>query len=385
MTNRERILAILNYEPYDRVPVVHFGFLQSTLDRWTREGHIDPGQMGPMGDGMPGQDELNRLLGFDDTYYRCFQPHTGVRPEFEPRVVEELPNGFRKLLRGDGSIVLESDDNESISPHVDHILKGRAEWDAEFRPRLAFDPERVNAAGVNCDGEVKRFDEGGLDFLKRPDRDSHILLHCGSLYGALRNWVGVENLCYLLVDDEPLLDEMIEVNADLCFRCAEATLESGADIDIGHFWEDICFKNGPLVNPDVFEEKVGPHYKRIADLLHKHGIELVSLDCDGWIDKLIPAWIENGVNVMFPIEVGTWNASIAPWRATYGKQLRGVGGMAKRILAYDYAAIDAEIERLKPLVELGGFLPCPDHRLPHDCKWENVQYYCEHMHAEFGR
>ena len=30
----------------------------------------------------------------------------------------------------------------------------------------------------------------------------------------------------------------------------------------------------------VFEEKVGPHYKRITDL-EKHNINIVSLDCDG--------------------------------------------------------------------------------------------------------
>jgi len=82
--------------------------------------------------------------------------------------------------------------------------------------------------------------------------------------------------------------------------------------------------------------------------------------------------------------VGTWGASIAPWRAKYGPELRGVGGMDKRVFAYDYAAIDAEIERLKPLVELGGYIPCPDHRLAPDAKWENVQYYCDKMRKTFG-
>ena len=56
----------------------------------------------------------------------------------------------------------------------------------------------------------------------------------------------------------------------------------------------------------------------------------LSLDCDGWIDHLIPIWLENGVNTMFPIEVGTWNASIAPWREKYGKKILGVGGMNKK-------------------------------------------------------
>lgn len=87
---------------------------------------------------------------------------------------------------------------------------------------------------------------------------------------------------------------------------------------------------------------------------------------------------------MFPIEVGTWNASIKPMREKYGEIIRGVGGMNKNIFALDYKEIDKEIERLKPLVELGGFIPCPDHRIPPDAKWENVQYYCEQMKENFN-
>ena len=63
---------------------------------------------------------------------------------------------------------------------------------------------------------------------------------------------------------------------------------------------------------------------RQLDALKKYGIDRVSVDCDGKIDKLVPIWLENGVNTMFPIEVGTWDASIAPWREKYGKELAGV-------------------------------------------------------------
>ena len=41
--------------------------------------------------------------------------------------------------------------------------------------------------------------------------------------------------------------------------------------------------------------------------------------------------------------------------------------------------IDAEIERLKPLVELGGYIPCPDHRIPLEAEWDLVRYYCDRL------
>lgn len=37
----------------------------------------------------------------------------------------------------------------------------------------------------------------------------------------------------------------------------------------------------------------------------EYGVDIVSLDCDGLINTLIPTWIENGVNTMFPIVAGT--------------------------------------------------------------------------------
>ena len=40
---------------------------------------------------------------------------------------------------------------------------------------------------------------------------------------------------------------------------------------------------------------------------------------------------------------------------------------------------DAEIERMKRLTELGGFIPCPDHRLMPGTKFELVQYYAEEI------
>ena len=60
------------------------------------------------------------------------------------------------------------------------------------------------------------------------------------------------------------------------------------------------------------------------------------------------------------------------------------GGMDKRVFAKDRAAVDREIERLKPLVELGGYIPCPDHRIAPDAHFELVQYYCERFRKAFG-
>jgi hypothetical protein len=384
MNDRQRVMAVLNYQPYDRMPVVHFGYWTDTLAKWAAEGHITDEEVKEWGDGNPTDVEVSRRLGFDFNYYCVMHCQTHIEPGFERKEIEELPDGSKKVLNAEGVVILEKAGTSGIPSEIDHLLKDRKAWEENYLPRLQFSEDRVLKAKVRVGEEMIPFDEGGLEYLRSDERDYPFGLHCGSLFGRIRNIVGLTGVTYLYADDEGLFDEMVNTYGDLCYRCAKLALKSGAKFDFAHFWEDICFKNGPLVSPAVFEEKVGPHYRRITDLVKSYGIDIVSLDCDGLIDALIPTWFNNGVNTMFPIEVGTWNASIAPWRARFGKGLRGVGGMNKNVLSRDFAAIDVEIERLRPLVDLGGFIPCPDHRLAPDAEWDNVRYYCDHMRQVFG-
>ena len=53
--------------------------------------------------------------------------------------------------------------------------------------------------------------------------------------------------------------------------------------------------------------------------------------------------------------------------------------MDKTAFRRDKAAVDAEIERVKRLASLGGFIPCPDHRIMPGSKFELVQYYAEEI------
>ena len=370
MTHRERALAVLRYQPYDRLPLVHFGYWGETLHNWVAQGHLKQEDIDGCGDGNAVDDALAAKIGFDFNWNHTIGGNHGIIPGMEGAVVAEFPDGTKHVRDGCGVTHVQRPGAGSIPAEVDHLLKDRASWEEHFKWRLQWSPERVNVEHIKQVTEV--------------ERDTPLGIYCGSLYGSIRGMMGFEGTCYMLADDEPLFDEIIQTIGEVSYLNVKTILESGAKFDFGHYWEDICFKNGPLVSPKVFWEKVGPQYNRINDMLTQHGIDVVSLDCDGCVDALVPTWIENGVNTMFPIEVGTWGSSIGPWREKYGKRLLGVGGMNKTLFAHDRAAIDGEVERLKPLVELGGFIPCPDHRIAPDAKFELVCYYCERMREVFG-
>ncbi|MDH7571447.1 MAG: hypothetical protein QHJ73_17870, partial [Armatimonadota bacterium] len=266
MTFRECVTRILHYQPADYVPVVHFGFLDETLRKWQREGHI-AGDITRIGvDGSPEQDAFARRLGFDFNWHTLFSPLMALRPPFQSRVVREFPDGSRWVLNGEGVVILHKPGAGSIQPDMDHLLKDRAAWEEHYLPRLRYSEERVLRAPVRVGDRVLPFAEGGLEYLKRGEWETPLGLSCGSLYGWVRNWLTLEGACYLQVDDPALFAEIIDTNAELCYRCVERVLESGARFDFAHFWEDIAFKNGPLISPAVFEQRVGPHYRRITQL-----------------------------------------------------------------------------------------------------------------------
>ncbi|MBN1543628.1 hypothetical protein JW992_15910 [candidate division KSB1 bacterium] len=369
MTHRERALSILNFQSVDQMPVVHFGFWPETVQKWAAEGHVRPELAKDFYYRTEEEAEVGGLLGFDFGWAHMLKVNTRLFPPFEEKVVRNLPDGSYHIQNQDGVILLGRPDAGSIPSEIEHLLKDRSSWETHYRHRLKWSDDRV--------------DKPELVAMAANRPDTPFGLFCGSLYGVVRDILGLEGSCYLQVDDEPLFDEIIDTVADLCYQNVDYQLKTGVHFDYAHFWEDICYKNGPLISPAVFAKKISPHYRRITDLLHANGIDIISLDCDGKIDALLPIWLENGVNTMFPIEVGTWKASIGPWRELYGRKVLGVGGVNKTIFSRDRAAVDAEIERLKALVDLGGYIPCPDHRIPPDARWELVQYYCDTVRRSF--
>lgn len=368
MTNRERMQAIMHYEKYDRIPVVSFGFWTQTLRKWRDEGHISPEKVydRPMADLE--YDEINKMLGFDFNWHSLYGiSQYLLDPLFEQDVLEEYPDGKQKMLDVEGNIILTRPGEASIPSEIGHTLVNRESWETYYLPRLSYGAEKLDQ---ELFGSLKKDND---------TRENPRGLFCGSMLGRVRNWLGLENLTYMWYDEPELFTDIVNTVGELMYRQTKNILELGVKFDYSHFWEDICGNDGPLVGLDVLRELAGPHYRRISELLKQHGIDIVSVDCDGCIDHMVPIWLENGLNTMFPIEIGYWNASITPWREQYGKNLRGVGGVDKRIFGMDYAAIDKEIERIKPMIAAGGYIPCPDHRIPPDAKWENVQYYCDKM------
>lgn len=367
MTNRERALNILHYKDADRLPAVHFGYWGELLVEWAEQGKIPKELAESNWDGNEKDRMLDKLIGWDFNWSYTRGANNGLYPRFEEKEIEILPDGSKRVLNSVGVIERIKPGITSIPSEDDYTLKDREAFETLYKPKMQYFPERVDF-------------EYFKNFNETRDKSRPIGLNLGSVLGSIRDMTSVVGMSYLMYDeDEELFADIVDTYAEMQYQCTKAILETGAKFDFAHYWEDICFKNGPLLSPEIFDELCAKHYKKRNDLCHEYGIDIISLDCDGVTEKLLPTWFENGVNTMFPIEIGVWGDQFEPARKKYGKGMLGVGGMDKTALRKDKAAVDAEIERIKRLAAMGGFIPCPDHRLMPGTKFELVQYYAEEI------
>ncbi len=367
MTERERFLATMRYESRDRCPICDFGFWPETIDAWHSQG-------------LP---EWVTYHGYDDTHTTRFfgmdryaggpWVNADLCPGFEERVIEDRGD-YEVFQQGDGVRVLRKKWMGSIPTHLGHLLEDRESWEKHYLPRLR--PGDSRRLPADWDAAVRTWTD--------PDRPTCAVLSAGSLYGRLRDWMGMENLSLLVYDDPGLFEEMVDVLMEVVLENLRQVFATGAQIDALSLWEDMCYSGGPLLTPEIFRKVLVPRYRKITDLARSYGVDIAWLDCDGRIDALAADWLEAGVNTMFPLEVGTWGADPVAFRREYGRDMRLMGGVDKHILARSDAEIRAEVQRLAPVVEDGGFIPFPDHRVPPDVPYRKYLVYLREARRVWG-
>ncbi len=82
------------------------------------------------------------------------------------------------------------------------------------------------------------------------------------MIGNIRDMLTFEGLAYAVYDYPDMVEDMVET----CCLLVEDFLDQvlgQIDFDFACGWEDICFKNGPIVSVDFFRDVVMPRYKRI--------------------------------------------------------------------------------------------------------------------------
>lgn len=349
MTLRDRWRRTMHFQKVDRIPNFEFGYWDETLPRWREQG---------MPDWVTTEAQAYDYFGIEN--WAVAPINLGLLPPFEEELVEETEDYIIVINAERVKYQTQKSGARTIPHYIDFGLKNRDDW-ALFKERLQPDPQKRYPA--NWDELAKQYNQ----------RDYPLAVPVGSMIGTPRNWVGFQNLAYMCYDDPELLDEIVETLCVLVEQTLPRALQD-VEFDFGAGWEDICFNSGPIISPRHYRQFVLPRYRRIADLLAKHGVHLIWTDCDGNLTPIVDILLEGGYNILFPVEVNAGTDPVA-LRDKWGTQLLFHGGVDKMPLRGTFNDIEKELLRLLPVVEEGGFVPHVDHRVPADVPFENYKFY----------
>ncbi|MCL5408974.1 MAG: uroporphyrinogen decarboxylase family protein [Candidatus Omnitrophica bacterium] len=347
MTDRELWQNIMFYKGHDRIPVIHWTEWPETRERWIKEG-------------MPADVDEHKYFQ-TIPMWAWIGINVGLYPAFSNEILEETEE--YKIFRDGEGVIQKAWKHRSNIPHyIDFTFKTAKDWDT-YKKKLQPDPDRIPP---NIDEIIKNAETSELP----------VIFGTGSMMGWTRNWLGVENLAYFMYDHQDVFVDIVNTLSDLtCWAIDHVFPKMKIKPDIGFGWEDICGRSGPFVSPNIFKKCVAPGYRKIRNKLESYGTRLLGIDSDGDVKALLGEWLDAGVNVQFPIEIGTWNADPMEYRKKYGKELRIIGGFNKLVLEKTHKEIDEEIERRIPIMKEGGFIVLPDHLITPDTSLANYKYY----------
>ena len=354
MTYRDLFRQIMYYGSFEKMPVIHFATWPETVQRWQQEG-------------LPEGADLHEFLDTKPLWYgvgpRFGGTDADLIPSFEEQVFEETET-YRIQKMKDGTICKYWKHNCSIPQFLDFTLKTGKDWD-EYKKRLQPDPARLPE---NVDQVIAEAQASGLP----------LVFGTGSIMGWIRNWMGVQNMSYLMYDEPDIYADMTMTIADLVCWGIDIILPK-AQVDLAFGWEDICGSSGPLVSPHIFDKCVAPAYAKIRSKLEEYGVDLYGIDSDGDISALVSHWLDAGVNLMLPVEVGTWGGDAKTLRRQYGRELRIIGNFNKLVLERGREAIETEIQRCIPMIKEGGYIIMTDHAVTPGVPLADYQWYLERI------
>lgn len=364
MNQREQFLETILFGQPDRIPFSPGGGRDSTRARWHSEG-------------LPEEVENITEYAYKQAGGTLQLPQAGpgfwinerMIPQFEEKIIERKP---RTLIVQDwkGNICEISDEFtvEHLRNAIDFVTRSWVKCPVESRDDWEEMKTRYNS------DDPARLPKDAEKLAKQlANRDWPIEIGFSGPFWQLREWLGFENLCMMFHDEPDFIRDMITFWRNHISRLLEITFKYFTP-DSVHISEDMAYKSFSMISPEMVREFILPTWQQWGQLVREAGVPIYAIDSDGFIGELIPIWIEAGLNCCDPIEVAAGN-DIVQFRNTFGKKMAYRGGVDKRKMAVGGTDIEKEIQRIKPVIDSGGFIPSCDHGVPADVSWPNFVYY----------
>lgn len=332
-----------------------FGPLAMLADEWRAAG-------------VPEEEISLRAFGWDAVKYISTGLHFSARAGIEPRILED--NALETLsIDGMGRKMLLKKRSATIPLPIDYPVQTPEDWDRR-RHWYAFDEKRLDGEWLK---KVKKErEEGALVVLFMPGG-----------FDEPRNLMGEKNLCYACYDEPEMLEDMLSAMGEMMVKSIERIAEV-VPIDLLSVHEDMAGASGPLFGPRQVRELIAPYYRRVWAAARQAGATIFSQDSDGNMNNVIDAFLDAGINCMYPAEPKA-GMNIRALREKYGTRLAFKGGIDKFALRGTREDIDRELdEKMAGNLLGGGTVFAIDHRIPNGVPIENYRYYVSEGRKRLG-
>jgi len=325
MNPRQRCIETLTFGTPDKVPLWPGWGRRPTLEAWHEQGL-------PREFGLDDyHDYLWEILGidFDKPEQEIVDPGIDFKmlPQYEEKVLEHK-NGHYIVQDWKGNICEISDefDVSDIRTAVDFVTRSWIRCPVENpddweQMKERYDPDSLDRFPEDFDERVK----------KLKDRDYIVTLDFAGPFWQLRDWLGFEELCILLVEQPAWVAEMAEFHTNFISRMLERVFEKFVPDEI-LISEDMAYKAKAMISPAMTREICSPAWKEWTKLAKDAGVPIVSMDSDGYVGELIPLWIEAGINCNHPVEVAA-HCDINEFRKQFDRMMAYRDGIDKRCIA----------------------------------------------------
>ena len=346
MNCRKRFQAILDYKKADALPVIFVEPYEShTLKCWREQGM--PENTSP--EDFLRLDRFNR----ENTLRISFGPIPG----YEEKIISEDEQYMTKINYMGNTVVCRKEAPDMYYGHIGYPVKCRKDW-LSYKERFHACPERYGCPPE--DMEISARDSVN---------PTHLCIF--PFFMRLGFYaMGLERFLTAFYDDPDLIHEMFSDWSEFILDVITPVLQHVC-LDVVSFGEDLAFKNGSHISPQIYREFWLPYQNKIVNEIKKAGVTNICMYTSGDCRPLLPLMMENGINLTWPLDQYS-NMDPMELRREYGKELRLVGGISKQILTKGPMAIDDRLDELMPLIREGGFIPAPDDMIPPEVPLKHV-------------
>ena len=226
-----------------------------------------------------------------DTLFELMEQHPFLFPDFKkPEHFERTyaPNARKDEPYTDAfGCVWTTAMNGIVGSVHTHPLTDWADYENYVFP----DPEKTNG--------LIPIDWNAFETKCKSDKAAGIMtygdLRHGHTFLQLCDLRGYENVLFDMMDEEPLLDDLISRLE--AFNLAQIEHFLKADVDMVRIPEDLGMQTGPMLSVDNFVRYIKPSYQRMIAPVKKAG-KIVHMHSDGDIRLLIDHIIDGGVDVI---------------------------------------------------------------------------------------